>query len=73
MAPPTKKRKVDNPAIEEIKYDPEAREEFLTGFHKRKLQRAKHARENAEKKARAERIEQRRQACVEIFLYSPDG
>lgn len=47
-------------AVEEVTFDPSAREEYLTGFHKRKLERAKHAREVAEKKARAEKIDERR-------------
>jgi len=61
MAPPTKKRKIEVTAVEEIAFDTSARQDWLTGFHKRKLERAKHAREIAEKKARAERVEQRKQ------------
>ncbi|OAX80964.1 hypothetical protein ACJ72_04702, partial [Emergomyces africanus] len=64
MAPYPKKRKLtaSNPnAIQEILFDPSARAEYLTGFHKRKLQRAKHAQENAEKRAKEEKREQRRQ------------
>ncbi|OJD17771.1 hypothetical protein AJ78_02180 [Emergomyces pasteurianus Ep9510] len=63
MAPYPKKRKLttSNPnAVQEILFDPSARAEYLTGFHKRKLQRAKHAQEIAEKKAREEKKEQRR-------------
>ena len=56
---PSKKRKRTF-GIEEITYDANAREDFLTGFHKRKLQRAKHAREAAAKKEKAERIEARK-------------
>ncbi|EEQ34548.1 rRNA processing protein Rrp17 [Microsporum canis CBS 113480] len=42
MRPPTKKRKIAAPArIEEISFNPESRKEYLTGFHKRKVQRAK--------------------------------
>jgi ribosomal RNA-processing protein 17 len=48
--------------VEEITFDPAARQEFLTGFHKRKLQRAKHALEAAEKRAREERLVERRKA-----------
>jgi hypothetical protein len=45
-----KKRKVTAaPKVEEINFDSESRQEWLTGFHKRKLQRAKHAQENAAK------------------------
>jgi Nucleolar protein 12 (25kDa) len=60
MPPPAKRRKPDSVAVEEITFDPTARQDYLTGFHKRKLQRAKHAQEIAEKKARAERIKERR-------------
>ena len=56
---PSKKRKKTF-AIEEITFDANAREDFLTGFHKRKLQRAKQAREEAAKKEKAERIEERK-------------
>ncbi|PUU78406.1 nucleolar protein 12-domain-containing protein [Tuber borchii] len=47
-------------AVEEISFDPEQRREYLTGFHKRKLARAKKAREEIEKAAKAERLEDRR-------------
>lgn len=46
--------------VEEITFDPSARQEYLTGFHKRKLQRAKHAQEAAERRMRAERLEGRK-------------
>ncbi|KAI0977341.1 nucleolar protein 12-domain-containing protein [Xylaria arbuscula] len=59
-APPPKKRKRQH-TIEEIKFDNDARAEYLTGFHKRKLQRAKHAQEQAAERARQERIEGRKQ------------
>jgi glutathione S-transferase len=60
LPPPPKRRKTES-AIEEISFDNDARHEFLTGFHKRKLQRVKHAQEEAAKKARQERLETRRQ------------
>lgn len=63
MPPPSKRRKTDSAIIEEITFDLDARQDYLTGFHKRKLQRAKHAKEIAEKKARADRIEHRRKVC----------
>ncbi|KXX77223.1 Ribosomal RNA-processing protein 17 [Madurella mycetomatis] len=58
--PPPKKRKSTH-AIEEITFDKNARAEYLTGFHKRKQARIKHAQEVAEQKARQERIEMRKQ------------
>ncbi len=62
MASPRKRRKTEFTTVEEVTFDLADRQDYLTGFHKRKLQRVKHAREIAEKKARAERIEQRRKA-----------
>lgn len=64
MAPQAKRRKTEN-AIEEISFDPDARHEFLTGFHKRKLQRIKQAQEYAAKRAREEKREERRK--VQLF------
>jgi ribosomal RNA-processing protein 17 len=58
-APPKKRKTVH--AIEEISFDKDARAEYLTGFHKRKQARIKHAREIAEQKEREERIELRKQ------------
>ncbi|KAI9832849.1 MAG: hypothetical protein M1826_001015 [Phylliscum demangeonii] len=58
--PPTKRRKVSASKIEVINFDFTAREDYLSGFHKRKVERAKHAQALAAKKARADRIEQRR-------------
>ncbi|KAF4120163.1 ribosomal RNA-processing protein 17 [Geosmithia morbida] len=63
LAPPPKKRKA--PTIEEINFDFDARHEYLTGFHKRKLQRQKYAQEEAAKKERQEKIEIRKQAREE--------
>lgn len=60
LPPPTKKRKT-TPAIEEISFDFDARQEYLTGFHKRKQQRIKNAQEEAAKRARLEKIEARKQ------------
>lgn len=64
MPPSSKKRKLESAPIEEITFDPEARLDYLTGFHKRKLQRVKHAKEIAEKRAREDRIEHRRKVCL---------
>jgi hypothetical protein len=63
---PLKKRKRDA-AVEEINFDFDKREEYLTGFHKRKVQRAKQAQEEAAKKAREERIATRKQVSLETF------
>jgi ribosomal RNA-processing protein 17 len=58
--PPSKKRKAAH-AIEEITFDRDARADYLTGFHKRKQARIKHAQDVAEQKARQEKIEMRKQ------------
>ncbi|OGE52589.1 hypothetical protein PENARI_c010G07225 [Penicillium arizonense] len=55
MGPPQKRRKVAQPKVEEINFNTEDRQEWLTGFHKRKLQRAKHAQEAAEKRYKEEK------------------
>jgi len=55
----TKRRTQSN--VEEIKFDFDARSDYLTGFHKRKLQRTKHAQEEALKKAREEKIRERKE------------
>ena len=68
MQPPAKRRRIETAAVEEIKFDIAARQEYLTGFHKRKLLRAKHAQEAAEKKARLERIEERRKVRASLLI-----
>ena len=59
MGPGSKKRKL-NSKVEEVNFDDTARYDFLTGFRKRKQQRIKHAQSVAEKRAREERIEDRK-------------
>jgi ribosomal RNA-processing protein 17 len=60
LPPPAKRRKTTS-GIEEINFDFDARADYLTGFHKRKLQRSKQAQEEAAKKAKEERIAARKQ------------
>ncbi|KAL8928232.1 MAG: hypothetical protein Q9208_001942 [Pyrenodesmia sp. 3 TL-2023] len=57
---PVKKRRKGEAPIEEITFDFGAREEYLTGFHKRKLQRIKQAKEEALKKEREEKVAARK-------------
>ncbi len=57
---PVKKRRKGEPAIEQITFNFDDREEYLTGFHKRKLQRIKHAKEEALKREREEKVANRR-------------
>ena len=65
LPPPSKRRKTDH-KIAEIPFDFSAREEYLTGFHKRKVQRATRAKAEAEKKAREEKIVLRKQVCLKM-------
>ncbi|EDU45351.1 Nucleolar protein [Pyrenophora tritici-repentis] len=62
MAPPaSKKRKITVTAPEKIDFDFAAREEYLTGFHKRKLARIKHAQEENAKREKEEKLKFRRE------------
>lgn len=64
LPPPSKKRKY---GVEEVSFDFDARQEYLTGFHKRKQQRIKLAQEEAAKRAREERLRTRKQVIC-FFL-----
>jgi ribosomal RNA-processing protein 17 len=61
MPPPSKKRKIAVTVPEKIEFDFSAREEYLTGFHKRKLARIKHAQEENAKKEKEEKLRFRRE------------
>ncbi|KAF6827412.1 nucleolar protein 12 [Colletotrichum plurivorum] len=61
LLPPSSKKRKATSAVEEVSFDFDARQDYLTGFHKRKLQRVKWAQEQAAKKAREEKIEMRKQ------------
>jgi ribosomal RNA-processing protein 17 len=60
VLPPPKKRKAE-PTIEEVNFNFDAREEYLTGFHKRKVQRQKWAQEQAAKREKEEKLLTRKQ------------
>jgi ribosomal RNA-processing protein 17 len=60
---PNKKQKTEH-KVEEISFNDTARENYLTGFHKRKVERAKRAKAEAEKKMREERVVVRKQVCI---------
>ncbi|KAF7192640.1 Ribosomal RNA-processing protein 17 [Pseudocercospora fuligena] len=62
MAPSGKKRKRDDRygQIEELTFNPEARQEYLTGFSKRKQARKDHAKEVAIKREKEEKIKERK-------------
>jgi ribosomal RNA-processing protein 17 len=64
MGPPTKRRKKDSNAVEEVVFDASARADYLTGFHKRKLQRIKRAREEAAKREKAEKVTERKRVGI---------
>lgn len=69
---PNKKRKTEH-KVEEISFDDNAREDYLTGFHKRKVERAKRAKQEAEKKMREERVVVRKQVCLRFSISTSDG
>jgi ribosomal RNA-processing protein 17 len=75
MPPPNKKRKITVVAPEKIEFDPSAREEYLTGFHKRKVARQKFAQEEAAKKEKEEKLRFRREVtqCPRLFTCSPSN
>ena len=68
--PPSGKKRKSTSAIEEISFDSSAREDYLTGFHKRKLQRIKHAKEEAAKKEREDKLAARKIVCLNLSLLS---
>lgn len=70
MAPPSKKRKISVTAPEKIEFDPSAREEYLTGFHKRKVARQKFAQEEAAKREKEEKLRFRREVRLLTTLHS---
>ena len=67
MGVQSKKRKTAK--VEEINFDSAARQEFLTGFHKRKVARARHAQEIAEKKAQEIKRQERNKVSPLLFCF----
>jgi len=65
--PPNKKRKIKTVHEEKIDFDPAAREEYLTGFHKRKVARRKFAEDEAAKKDKEEKLRFRREVRYLLF------
>ncbi|KPI46002.1 Ribosomal RNA-processing protein 17 [Cyphellophora attinorum] len=65
MPPPNKKRRITplpkskGPQPEEITFNLDARQDYLTGFHRRKVQRTKAAQEAAERRAKDEKRQHR--------------
>ncbi|TBU30246.1 nucleolar protein 12-domain-containing protein, partial [Dichomitus squalens] len=55
------KKKARKEQIKELLFDDNARREFLTGFHKRKVQKTEAARKKAQEREKQERLEARRE------------
>lgn len=70
---PSKKRKLRHTGPTEILFDPAAREDYLTGFHKRKLARVKAAQEIAKRKEREERLRERKAVSLCSGDLCPSG
>ena len=64
VVPPPKKRRKVNPKIEEITFNPTDRQDYLSGFHKRKVQRQKQAQAEAIKRGREEKLAARKTVCT---------
>ena len=68
MAPVAKRRKIDvirrQKPVEELTFSIDDRQEYLTGFSKRKTARKEQAREQAIREAKEERIRDRK----EVYL-----
>ena len=60
MPPAIKRRKLGQ-RLEEITFDSTARADYLSGFHKRKQARIKHAQEAAAKREQEEKIRERKE------------
>ncbi|KAJ7178422.1 nucleolar protein 12-domain-containing protein [Mycena crocata] len=60
------KKKAKSAQIKEILFDDDARREFLTGFHKRKLAKADAARKKAVEREKQDRLESRREQRREL-------
>lgn len=72
MGPPAKRRKIDvirrQKPVEELTFSIDARQEYLTGFSKRKAARREQAREQAIKEAKEEKIRERKEV-IEASQY----
>lgn len=73
MGPSVKRRKVSK--TEEVNFDPEARQEWLTGFRRRKQERIKHSQAAAEKRYKEERRHDRARVSSDLLQnsLSPSG
>lgn len=64
ILPPLSRKRKTAHTVEAIDFDNDARQEYLTGFHKRKLQRIKRAQEESAKREKEEKLEARKQVRV---------
>ncbi|KAJ8076551.1 hypothetical protein PM082_000974 [Marasmius tenuissimus] len=55
------KKRAKRNQVKEVLFDEDARREFLTGFHKRKVAKAEAARKKAAEREKQERLETRRE------------
>jgi ribosomal RNA-processing protein 17 len=60
--------KTNAKAVDAISFDPEARQEYLSGFHKRKVQRAEHGREIAQKKFKEATVQARKEVRTRMSI-----
>jgi ribosomal RNA-processing protein 17 len=61
--------KTNAKAVDAISFDPEARQEYLSGFHKRKVQRAEHGRELAQRKEKEAVVQARKEVRIRSLKF----
>ena len=70
MPPADRKRKIHKTnakAVDSISFDFDSRQEYLTGFHKRKVQRAEHGRELAQRKEKEAVVQARKEVRIKYL------
>ena len=76
MPPADRKRKIHKTnakAVDSISFDFDSRQEYLTGFHKRKVQRAEHGRELAQRKEKEAIVQARKEVRILLERVSIHG
>lgn len=71
MPPNDRKRKIHKTnakAVDAISFDPDARQEYLSGFHKRKVQRAEHGKDLAVKRMKEATVQARKEVRGRRFV-----
>ena len=69
MGPAAKRQKTSKYGVDEVKFDTDARHDFLSGFHRRKQARIRHAQEVGKQKERQAKIEERKEVCASGYGY----